>query len=147
MKPTIYLLIVLLALTMPGFCQKPAEFDALTFKTGYCYGTCPVFSMSILAGGRAEYEAFEYNKVKGRFSTTIAPLQLDSLKQAVKQANILTLLNEYAVGATDHPTYRLTIRLTNGRVKTIVDYGPDGPAQLKHIYGILFRLRDSQAWR
>ncbi len=147
MKSTTCLLVALLTLTIPGFCQKPVEFDALTFKTGYCFGACPVFSMSILAGGRADYEAFDYNKRKGRFSTTIAQPQLDSLKQAVNQANILTLLNGYATSWTDHPTYRLTIRLTNGRVKTIVDYGPDGPAQLQRIYGILFRLRDYQAWR
>lgn len=124
-----------------------SEISQINFEADFCFGTCPIFEMSIQEDGTAFYNAISYNKLEGKFRTIIHKPQLDSLKTQISKANIFTLNNNYSIAFTDHPTYILTVKLKNGRTKTIKDYGPAGPKKLKLVYGYIFSLRESQDWK
>lgn len=126
---------------------RQPQISQIDFKAGYCFGTCPVFEMSIRKDGSAYYNAIEYNKFQGKFRTTIKKQQLDSLMSLISEANLLSLQNGYLVSATDHPTYSLTVKQKNGQTKVIRDYGPAGPEKLKLVYQYIFSLRESQDWK
>ena len=118
----------------------------INFDADACFGTCPVFTMIISSDGTAHYNAKMYNERKGQFTTIIRPSQFDSLTNLIAKSDFFNLKNEYSTDWTDHPTYSLTIKLKNGKNKTISDYGPSGPDKHKKIYYLIFSLRETQNW-
>jgi len=103
--------------------------------------------MSVLEDGTAYYDAEMYNDQQGHFKTIVEKAQLDSLKQLIELSNILRLKDNYSIPVTDHPTYTLRVQYNNDQQKTIRDYGPGGPDELKKIYHFMFSLRETQHWR
>lgn len=129
-------------------CKPPkVEFLTLTFIASECFGRCPVFTMTIDVDGTAFYDAKMHNDKQGKFHTIIKSPQLDSLNMLVGKSDMLNLDNSYSSSWTDEPTYTLIIKFKNGQIKTISDYGPNGPDKLKKVYNLLFSLRLNQDWR
>jgi hypothetical protein len=127
--------------------EQKFEISQIDFTADACYGTCPVFKMRILSDGTAHFDAERYNNKQGQFNTIIKHSELDSLKELITKSDFFNLENKYSIGSTDHPTYTLTIKLKNGKAKTVEDYGPAGPEKLKLIYTKIFSLRQSQDWK
>jgi len=141
----IYFLPIILLLT--SCTTRQVEISQIDFNADACLGTCPIFTMTILDDGTAVYDAKMYNNQKGHLKTIIQKNQLDSLKTLIQLSDFFSLKDKYSAMMTDHPTYTLTIKEKNGRIKTIEDYGPNGPDKLDKIYDLIFSLRDSQSWR
>jgi hypothetical protein len=129
-----------------SYCQK-TEITEINFNANPCFGYCPFFEMRIKKNGEAIYNAVQDNKLSGLFTTTIKKSQMDKLIKLIEKAEFLSLQNNYSTTASDNSTYILKIKLKNGQVKTIEDYGPSGPANLKLVYDLIFSLRDSQDWK
>jgi hypothetical protein len=144
MKKAYFLPIILL---LTSCTASRLEFARIDFKAGACFGTCPIFNMTISNNGKAHFSAESYNKREGQFDTVIQGSQLDSLNKLISESGLSDLKSEYSMDWTDHPTYILTIKLKNGQTKTITDYGPSGPDKLKRIYDKIFGLRESQDWK
>lgn len=145
MKQTFYFFIFLFILTS---CNKTTfDINQIDFKTDSCEGDCPIFAMTILYDGTANYNAEMFNMQQGNFKTKIKRPQLDSLVTLIQNLNIFKFKNNYSIPVTDHPTYTLTVNFKNGKVKTIEDYGPSGPKELDKVYDLIFSLRDSQEWK
>ena len=123
------------------------EISQIDFEADGCYGTCPIFAMTISNDGMAKYDAKMFNERQGEFKTTIKKPQLVRLLNLIAKSDFFSLNSEYSVDYTDQPTYKLTIKLTNGKIKTIEDYGPNGPEKLKLVYKKIFSLRQSQDWK
>lgn len=144
MKATYFSLLFLFVL---GCKTQKVEFSQVVFYADACFGTCPIFTITIAGDGTAHYNAKMYNDKQGEFNTIIKPLHLDSLHQLIDESDLLSLKNEYTSDWTDQPTYTLTIKLNNGQTKTITDYGPNGPDKLKKLYHLIFSLRETQDWK
>lgn len=117
------------------------------FSTSPCFGTCPVFSMSIDGNGTAVFDAKRFNDVTGEHKGMIKKAQLDSLFTMINKSDILSLEDKYTAQITDMPGYILFVQFTDGKSKTISDYGPSGPEKLKKIYDFITSLRGSQEWK
>lgn len=142
---TIYFLSIILLFTN---CKtSKLGITQINFTAGGCFGTCPIFKMTIVDDGTATYDAIRFNKKQGQFKTTIQKVQLDSLNDLLTKADFFNLNNEYSINVTDHPTYTLAITLKNGQTKKIVDYGPSGPQELRLVYKKIFSLRESEDWK
>lgn len=142
---TIYFLSIILFLTN---CKtSKLGIAQIDFTAGACFGTCPIFKMTIINDGTATYDAIRFNKTQGQFKASIQKVKLDSLNDLITKADFFNLNNNYATRATDHPTYTLAITLKNGQTKKIVDYGPNGPQELRLVYKKIFSLRESQDWK
>ena len=123
------------------------DINQIEFNADGCEGDCPIFSMRILNTGAANYNANMFNERQGKFKTVIKKPQLDSLMTLIQNSNFFNLKSNYSSPYTDHPTYTLKVKLNDGRTKTIEDYGPNGPDEIRKVYDFIFSLRNSQQWK
>ena len=123
------------------------DISQIDFKASSCEGQCPAFTMTILYNGAAEYDAILFNEQVGKFKTIIKKPQLDSLMMLVQNANLFGLKNNYTTLASCLAYYTLTVKLKNGKIKIIEDYGSSGPDELREIYDLIFSLRKTQEWK
>lgn len=127
---------------------RPEDLQVLRidFSTTACFGTCPVFELSVDAGGSATYNALQYNDREGKFTGTIEQAAYDKLLQTICYLNLPSLNDDYSVNWTDDQAVTLTVTFGNGQTKTIQDYGAIGTFGLKNLYSQLFALRLTQQW-
>jgi hypothetical protein len=121
--------------------------DSVEFRTGYCYGSCPVFSIKFDKDGHAEYDAGTYNPKEGKFFATLQKDKLETILGLINYLSIRNLKDNYNVSWTDDQTAWLRIRFADGTIKEIKDYGLKGTFGLRLIYSIFFDLRSNQDWK
>jgi len=126
---------------------KKADISKIEFDADTCFGTCPIFSMSILNNGTAYYDAREFNERQGQFEAVVKKTQLDSLLTLIATADFFGLKDKYSTPITDQSTYTLTVTLKDGTKKTVEDYGQSGPKKLDKVYDLIFSLRKTQNWK
>lgn len=117
-------------ITVPAQPQVLVE----VVRTG-CYGKCPAFSFQLLSNGQATLNGQAHVPLVGRYElTSVRSSALDSLWQAVAQADFFTLADSFPVGGhpiPDLPTTTTTVRGRDG-LKTIVD-NHGAPLALQHL--------------
>jgi hypothetical protein len=123
------------------------QIDSISFRTNYCLGSCPVFSISTDKNGNAVYEAGAYNPKMGTFRAMIQPEVIKEMFALINYMDLSLLNNEYKVSWKDDQTAWLRIHFSNGTVKEIKDYGMKGSFGLRLIYNRFFELRSTQAWK
>lgn len=123
------------------------KIEEIRFSTSHCFGTCPVFELTIKADGTAKYIAIDYNDKKGKFKTVLDTATFNNFLQIINYLKLNSLKDEYSVNWTDDQTSTLEIKFSNGKTKKISDYGMIGTLGLKHLYDQLFALRKTQKWK
>jgi len=136
---------------------KNNKISKIEFATSGCFGTCPVYKLTLnrdsLSIFNAQYYNFNknrevtYGKEEGVFTTTINKMEFDKLEEILNYCDFDNLHKEYSVMHTDDQTGDLKITYNNGKVKTISDYGMIGTYGLKILYKKLAELRFNQKWR
>ena len=63
----------------------------ITLERTACYGTCPVYKLTITGDGMVVYEGRDFVEVKGEQTSSISPAQVQDLVDAFEQANFLSL--------------------------------------------------------
>ncbi|MGQ0738516.1 MAG: DUF6438 domain-containing protein [Bacteroidota bacterium] len=133
--------------------------EKIEYSTTGCFGSCPVFSLSVKNTGEAIFDAKKYNsqgnywaetrpvEITGRFETRIDPSHLSSILDLLNYLDFPSLENNYAVSWTDDQACTLKITYDNGQTKTIKDYGKSGTHGLARLYRLLFDLRFNQTWK
>jgi hypothetical protein len=144
MRKLFILATILLFISSYGQKLDIAEVD---FQASVCFGACPGFGMKIKKNGEADYNAVQYNKLKGQFKAAIKKSQINELFKLIDKTDFFNLKENYSTTESDNPTYTITVTLKNGQIKKIEDYGPSGPGNLKQVYDLIFSLRDSQDWK
>lgn len=148
MKATVlYTSLILLAGCATNNAKNKNNIEKVEFSAGPCFGACPIFEMKIDGNGSAELDAKRFNDITGQFKAMIKKPQMDSLVMLIDKANILSLSDKFSVQITDMPSYNLSVRFKDGKFKTIADYGPSGPQELKDVYQFIATLRKSQNWQ
>jgi hypothetical protein len=135
---------------------KKNKITKIEFNTSGCFGTCPVYKLTLnrdsLSIFNAQYYNFNknreitYGKEEGVFTTTINKMEFDKLEEILNYCDFDNLYKEYSVMHTDDQTGDLKITYNNGKVKTISDYGMIGTYGLKTLYKKLAELRFNQKW-
>lgn len=120
--------------------------EKVEFSATACFGTCPVFNMSIPEQGVATLDAIRFNKINGKFTTGISKRTLLKLFSMINKADVFSLKDVYTQDVTDLPTYVLSIRYKDGKTKSISDYGPMKPGELNKVYKFLFKLKTTEHW-
>jgi len=121
--------------------------DSIEFRTGACYGNCPVFSIKIGKDRKAVYEAGMYNPKQGKFTSTLEYDKSEAIFDLIKYLDVKKLNDMYNVSWTDDQTCWLTVKFTDGTVKMIRDYGLKGTFGLRMLYSVFLDLRVSQEWK
>jgi len=121
------------------------DFRELKITTSPCFGTCPIFELTIKNNKQAIYNAKEYNKLTGIYKSNIDDKVFADLLGLLDYINIYTLKNNYEISWTDNPSIDIEIKY-NGLTKKIHDYGLEGTFGLKRLYEVLYKLRATQDW-
>jgi hypothetical protein len=126
---SITLLVSLAGCTAAEAQGIPDDFSVTVTRTP-CFGSCPVYSVTIDARGNVSYQGDAFVRVTGRQTSKVALDRVEKLVQAVEQIDFFNRQAAYrekrnADGTitfvTDLPTTYISVT-SNGRKKRIEDY-------------------------
>ncbi|RYG66071.1 hypothetical protein EON77_17820 [bacterium] len=149
MRPLILLTIGAAAIlggvaTGAAFAPEPT-LKEITLQRTACFGTCPVYTLTLRADGTAIYRGEAHVERKGAYRGTFWGRDLVRLRDVLTRVNAAKWKPDYALGVTDQASQILTIVTEKGR-KTVREYGSSGPADLWTVQtlvdGIGSRVRD-----
>ena len=144
--PVILILCVFAFISTPSITALPRSTAAaprirsrkvITLERTICFGSCPIYKLTIFSDGRVLYEGERYVRKKGRAWGRISRKALNELIVGFTNIYYFNLDNEYVPGsrgcpqvATDLPS-AITSLAYNDRTKTIRHYhGCGGPSAL-----------------
>jgi len=148
----------LLAISLLVMCtsqKNPDKITAVEYRSGACFGFCPIYKMKINADQTAIFEAERFNfsrdtdsqKSEGNFKGKIDAEKYSELMEKFAALKAKNLKNFYGnKNVTDLPTAYLTITYADGTIKKIEDYGKRGTPELQKLYEFFDGLRTSQSW-
>ena len=112
-----------------------------------CYGTCPIYSVTIDGDGNVTYEGTQFVKTLGVQMYNIPQSSVEELVALVYQTNYFSLNDRYEFSATDLPTVITTVRIGDD-TKTVENYGGAGPDRLSDVEAKIDELTDSESlWK
>jgi putative hemolysin len=112
-----------------------------------CFGTCPVYKLTITGDGIVVYEGRDFVAVKGQQTSSISTAQVQDLVNAFEQANFLTLTDYTEQTVTDLPS-AITSMTIGGQTKTVNHYYGDdsAPQQLPDLEAKIDEITNSKQW-
>jgi hypothetical protein len=137
----------------------PAAADAnagpvATLERTPCFGTCPVYEVSIFRDGTVRFLGKQHVKQQGAATATVSPAAVDSLVAELESAGYFDFADDYVMDApacgmyaTDSPTV-ITSLAAEGRTKRIRhDYGCSGaPPELRNLEQRIDEVAGSSRW-
>ncbi len=95
----------------------------LTMKRGECYGTCPVYEVSIDDAGNVTFNGIKHTKTIGKATSKISSGDIDRLVSELNAVKFYRLSQNYDQNscpdfATDMSTVTISLKL-NGLIKTV----------------------------
>ena len=132
--------------------QAESHISPITLERKECYGTCPIYSVTIFSDGRVEYQGKPFVKEKGRHVDRVSVQELQKLTAEVDSAQFFSLDDEYSgitIGdiyttATDLPTTIVTV-VRGGKTKKVEDY-MGAPKRLYELEQLIDRITRSCRW-
>ncbi len=113
--------------TAAGQAQSPNDLK-ITIQRSVCYGSCPDYTVMVLADGTVNFEGRQFVAKKGAATGHVSSDDLRKLISAFDEASYFALRDRYTQGSdgcpevwTDNPTVVTSIRMA-GKSKTIVHY-------------------------
>ncbi len=119
-----------------------------------CYGTCPVYEVSIFRDGTVRFLGKQHVKQQGVATASLAPGAVDSLAAELEEGGYFGFADDYvrdapACGryATDSPTVTTSLAM-KGRTKRIRhDYGCSAaPAELRRLEQRIDEVAGTSRW-
>lgn len=101
----------------------PTDLSTLNIKLsrGSCFGTCPVYDVSIDGAGNVVWQGDLYSMLDGEYRAQIPVSAVKKIVNMFAAADFYSLDNEYKAAVTDSATNTITISM-GGRSKTVIDY-------------------------
>lgn len=122
--------------------QRPTAFFEM--KRTACFGTCPIYNVTIMSNGEVLYEGKNFVDKIGFYHTTLDSTNLQKIKDKLLAINYFSFEDEYTSPITDVPSVYTTVAL-NGQIKTIHDRHK-GPKELDELYALVDEILDSCKW-
>ena len=124
--------------------------DAIILERTSCYGTCPVYKVTLQRDGKVAYDGKEFVKVTGHRTRKIPPEHFQQLAREVEQIGFFGFKAEYrykrnpdgsAEFVTDMPTRFTTVQAGKLRKRVVNYYG--GPQSLERL---IDKISGSSEW-
>jgi len=138
----------------PAQVGTPVQDVMITLERGPCFGTCPVYRVSVDGTGRVRYDGVAHVVVVGQDSTTIAGSDVERLVAEFDRIGYGQFANQYTAGQPTCPSYvpdaptAITSLSRNGVTKRVAhDYGcADAPRALTALERLIDETVDSGRW-
>jgi Domain of unknown function (DUF6438) len=130
---------------------KPHPHEVLaTLQRTACYGTCPIYVVTVYRDGVVEFDGEEYTKTKGKATGQITLAQVDAIEAVFVDHHYTSLLDSYEkMAVTDMPSANTSYRSLDGHVKHVAHYlgtSSDVPNSLSTIEQALDELLGTDQW-
>jgi acetamidase/formamidase len=106
----------------------PASDDLITLERTACFGTCPIYRVTIASDGTVIFEGRDFVKTKGKATGQIKPDDYQKLVNEFEKIKYFSLDDKYepgssgcTVAATDNPSAQTSIKI-NGKTKSVSHY-------------------------
>ena len=86
-----------------------------------CFGTCPVYTVTIAGDGTVTYEGGPYTAIQGKRQGKVSREAIAGLVDQFEAAGFFSLQPAYMAGITDMPGYTLSLSV-DGRQHMVFDY-------------------------
>jgi predicted RNase H-like nuclease len=134
--------------TGDGLVPETLEAGAITavsLSGGGCYGTCPVYRITLSRTGRATYVGYEFVERVGRYRGTVSPDRFDDLVRIILRLGFADFDPEYPPPGTDMPTYELVLWSGRWRHRRVVD-GGSAPPEFWAMAALVDAVGDEADW-
>jgi hypothetical protein len=116
----------------------------IEMEKGPCFGSCPIFKLTIYEGGIAAYEGLRFTERVGLHTKQLEMNQYRELLRAFQEANMWSFQNAYKAQIPDLPTVTITY-YEEGNSKTVK--GKDGrPAKIEELEAMLDKIATAGGW-
>ena len=127
-----------------------SNFDdvVITLERTPCFGTCPVYTLTVQGDGTVVYEGKDFVKTKGRAEITITKEKVEQLVSEFEDTDFFSLNDKYTERTiTDAPSVRTSITI-DGKTKTIEHYHGDfsAPKRLTKLEDRIDEIVNSEQW-
>ena len=129
--------------------QITAAADAITeigLSRGMCYGTCPVYTVTLRRDGTARYMGEMFVSLPGAQEAPLDPGAFADLALAVTYLDYGSLDDGYTELVTCQPTSDSWV-VRGGETKGVSNYGMAGPRTLRLIEDLIDGLAASLYWK
>lgn len=160
MKYLLSLLTIIFLFSCSSQKMSSTKYSTIEYEAGACFGSCPIFKMTINSDRTAVLEAEHFNFSKefskgefskpreGTFKTTIKEADYKKLITLLDGLDIKSLNEKYGSrNITDLSTSYLRVKFNDGSSKNIQDYGKRGTEKLIKIYQFFEDLKHNQQWK
>jgi hypothetical protein len=132
-----------------GFASSDKLDDAvITLERTLCYGTCPVYKLTVYGTGAVTWEGKKFVKTVGKAEGAISQEQFKQLVSEFDKANYFSLKDNYTqISFTDMPNVFTSITV-DGKTKSIKHYLGDNsaPGQLTTLENKIDEIVNSDQW-
>ncbi|MAS38008.1 MAG: hypothetical protein CL610_28695 [Anaerolineaceae bacterium] len=130
-KLIIFSLLTALLLPLVSVQAQPANASpVITLERTPCFGSCPVYTVTIYDDGTVVYNGGNFVEVTGEQTTTIEPEVVEQLVAGFEAAGYFEWADEYTeMTVTDLPTITTSVT-RDGETKQITRYAGDSSAPL-----------------
>lgn len=127
--------------------RKNLPYESITLERTPCYGTCPVYTVTLYRSGMAELYAKSYLPKTGNFVGKIDVLSFGRLCYLLDHFHFSDFKDSYRGSWTDDTTCIVTARTSAKVAKKVSDYGSVGPIELWAIHQVIDRMRERIEWK
>lgn len=121
-------------------------FKTITLSRSECFGSCPVYELTLHSDGRAELKAVSGLDKKGTFEGTVNLFSYGKLCYLMEQLRFTELKPRYEGNWPDAATVIVTAS-TGDKEYSVSDYSEIGPIELWAIQQTIDNIRHEIAWR
>jgi len=156
MKKGLVAITILLAVAVTAIgCaqpQTPTPSDlkevVITLERTECFGSCPVYRLTVLGDGAVIYEGIRFAQVQGTMQTTISEDKIRQLVSEFQKIDYFSLRDSYEErNVTDMPSAFTSLTI-NGDKKTVRHYHGDlgAPKELTELENKIDEIVNSNQW-
>ena len=143
-KRIIFVLFISVWITSCKQLEIPKSSPIITQQATPCYGSCPVYTLSIYDNRTVTLRAENFLPLQGNHIARMNQKQFDALIDLIN-SKIFDFKNQYTADISDQPTVYLSFN-HQGRTKQIEDYY-GAPQELKALEAEIFKLIYSLKWK
>lgn len=151
----LFAIITLLFACSVAVAQK-TERDEITLERTACFGTCPMYTLTITADGKVTFEGRRFTKVTGQATGKISKKAFRGLVAEFQKLGYFSLPDNYSPGTpqcpqmvTDMPSANTSLRL-KGKTKAVAHYHGCGTSgklpQLTALENKIDKVAGTQKW-
>jgi hypothetical protein len=122
-----------------------AEITSITLRRGACFGTCPIYEVTLNADGTATWDGERFVDLLGQYKGEVDLHDYRRFAAFVQRAGFFDWDPEYLANVTDLPDYILTVE-AGGQAKSVRQNGVDEPPDFWVIAALVDHLATAIDW-